>query len=90
MEIADKVLDGIHDRLGKVENRLTGIETILPFLATKAELHEGFGLLRAEIHSGFATLRAEMNSQTKWLIVTMVSTMLGVAGLLIAAAKLLK
>ncbi len=81
------------------DRRLTVLETrfdtILPTLATKADLEALRGELRlelvnlrAEMHAGFEKLRAELaqglNSHMKWMIATMLTFFIGIAGLNIA------
>ncbi|MES2758353.1 MAG: hypothetical protein V4693_13345 [Pseudomonadota bacterium] len=71
----------------KMDRRLvileTRFDTILPTLATKADLVE----LRAEMRAMNAELRADMQ---KWMTTTLISMFVGFGGLLIAMIKLVQ
>lgn len=59
--------------------RITGIEAILPTLATKADISE----VRADIHKADASIRT-------WMIATVIGLFLGFAGLFLAVSSSFK
>jgi hypothetical protein len=75
----------------QLDRRLTILETrfdtILPTLATKADLAELKGDLRAEFKT---TLHQEMNSLERWLIALTISMLLGFATMVITMINLLR
>lgn len=71
----------------KMDRRLivleTRFDTILPTLATKADLIE----LRAEMREMIAALRTDMH---KWMTTTLISMFVGFGGLLFAMVTLMR
>jgi hypothetical protein len=75
----------------QLDRRLTILETrfdtILPTLATKADLAG----LRAELTSSFKSeLHTEINSLTRWIIALTISMLFGFAGMVITMISLLR
>lgn len=72
----------------QLDRRLTILETrfdtILPTLATKADLAE----LRAELRSTFKSdLHTEINALTRWLIALTISMLFGFGGIIVALLR---
>jgi hypothetical protein len=72
----------------QLDRRLTILETrfdtILPTLATKADLAE----LRADLTSSFKSeLHIEINALTRWLIALTISMLFGFGGIIVALLR---
>ncbi len=54
----------------EIERRLTAIETMLPTLATKADIHS----LRVEIQASRAEWKSDLHNLTRWMVVAVLGS----------------
>lgn len=71
---------------GNMENRLTVLETLLPTLATKADI----GDAKTAIESVKAEIHKASGDTHKWMIATVIGLFLGFGGLFLAMSNALK
>jgi hypothetical protein len=67
----------------------TRFDTILPMLATKADLAELRAELKAEIRAESAKMIAESTKMMRWVAATLVTMVLGFAGMIVTLVTLL-
>jgi hypothetical protein len=76
-----------------LDRRLTILETrfdtILPTLATKADLAELRAELKAEIRAESAKMSAESGKVMRWVAATLVTVVLGFAGMIVTLVTVL-
>ncbi len=66
----------------EIERRLTAIETTLPTIATKADIHS----LRADIQAAQAEWKSDLHSLTRWMVIAVlgsVTTATTITGLIV-------
>lgn len=67
----------------ELDKRISAIETVLPTLATKADLNLGMAELRADLHKMDASIKT-------WMIATIIGLFFGFAGLFFTMNNSLK
>ena len=68
----------------ETERRLAAIQTTLPTIATKADVHSlkaDLLALRTEIQSSRAERKSDLHSLTRWMVITVLGSIAAVAAI---------